>query len=213
MKQQPVNLIYVHDPMCSWCWGFSAVYDAMVSVLPENINLVRVLGGLAPDSDLPMPEDMKQYLSQTWSTIQTQIPGTEFNFDFWTKCQPRRSTYPACRAVVAAGLQGDQWDTLMTRGIQEAYYLNARNPSDNSTLIQVAEEMGLDKSQFETDLVSESVQQILTDNLNFCRQLGVQGFPSLVLVKERQAYGIAVNYRSHETMLLSIKAHLSANPE
>ena len=56
------TLLYVHDPMCSWCWGFARAYDELIERLPNGVPVVRILGGLAPDSDEPMPEDMKNYL-------------------------------------------------------------------------------------------------------------------------------------------------------
>ena len=37
-----------------------------------------------------------------WKRIQEVIPGTKFNYDFWTLCEPKRSTYPSCRAVICA---------------------------------------------------------------------------------------------------------------
>ena len=204
------TLLYVHDPMCSWCWGFARAYDELIERLPKGMSVVRILGGLAPDSDEPMSEDMKNYLSQTWATIQARVPGTEFNFDYWTECQPRRSTYPACRGVIAARQQGPDWDSLMTRGIQHAYYLNARNPSNNSTLIGVAEEIGLDPKAFEQDLESEETQQTLMDELAFSRKMGVQGFPSLVLVRNKQGYGIPVDHNSADNMLAAINHQLAS---
>jgi len=118
------TLIYVHDPMCSWCWGFEPVRKQLFQRLNPNIKVKRLLGGLAPDSHAPMPLEMQVFLQNTWRKIENHIPGTQFNFDFWTKCQPRRSTYPANRAVIAARLQGEQFDELMTTKIQQAYYTN-----------------------------------------------------------------------------------------
>ena len=127
-------LVYVHDPMCSWCWGFEPTRHAIVAGLPADTRVWRLLGGLAPDSEQPMPEPMRAALQQTWRRIEEMIPGTRFNFDFWTNNTPRRSTYPANRAVIAARLQGEACDSKMTGAIQRAYYLEARNPSDDSTL-------------------------------------------------------------------------------
>ena len=194
-------LVYVHDPMCSWCWGFRPAYEALMARLPEDFNVMRIVGGLAPDSIVPMPEQMQQSLQQTWRTIQDHIPGTEFNFDFWAKCQPRRSTYPACRAVIAARYQGEEWDPIMTRGIQEAYYLNARNPSDNETLVAIAGEVGMDEVKFEADLVSDATQQALQTEIGFARQLGIQGFPSLALLTENQGWRIQVNHNQPCSMM------------
>jgi len=194
------TLIYVHDPMCSWCWGFRPALTKLFEALPENLNLLRIVGGLAPDSDHPMPDEMKSHLASIWRTIQRHIPGTNFNFDFWTDCQPRRSTYPACRGVIAARLQGIENDDAMTHAIQKAYYLEARNPSDNSTLIEIAEEIGLDKSKFEDDLVSEEVHVKLCQEINLSRQLGVQGFPGLAIVSNKNVTRIPVDYNNCEQM-------------
>ena len=132
--------------MCSWCWGFRPVWGAIreavennkLNTFSENIDLRYVLGGLAPDSDEPMPQQMRQYIQSAWQQIQAHIHGTEFNFDYWVKCQPRRSTYPSCREVLAAKKQGQHYEAVMIDGIQRAYYLEVKNPSDVETLSQVA---------------------------------------------------------------------------
>jgi len=49
-------LYYIHDPMCSWCWAFRPVWGEVQRRLPETVSVTYLLGGLAPDSDAPMPE-------------------------------------------------------------------------------------------------------------------------------------------------------------
>jgi putative protein-disulfide isomerase len=44
---------------------------------------------------------------------------------------------PILRAVIAAREQGIDYNEAMISRIQQAYYLEARNPSDNSTLIEL----------------------------------------------------------------------------
>ena len=95
------------------------------------------MGGLAPDIDRPMHQDLQDTIRGIWRTIQRTVPGTEFNFGFWESGHPRRSTYPACRAVIAARHQGN-YEVAMIDGIQRAYYLHARNPSYDATLIALA---------------------------------------------------------------------------
>ena len=107
------TLYFYHHPICSWCWGYRPVSDRLMSDLPDNVQLVKVVGGLAPDSDEPMPQNLLEGLPKAWHRIHDLL-GTEFNFDFWTKCKPRRSTYPACRAVLAAGKQG-KYDEMITK--------------------------------------------------------------------------------------------------
>ena len=199
------KLIYVHDPMCSWCFGFSKVYQQLAEQLPENIKLIRLLGGLAPDTDEIMPESTRQMVQQNWQRIEQLIPGVEFNYDFWTKCQPRRSTYPACRAVIAAREQGDEFDVSMTRQIQQAYYRQARNPSDNEILIELAGEIGLDQGRFSAQLVADQTQQRLLDEIAMARSIGISGFPSLVLQNDGKLESVLVKYTDVDAMLGKVK--------
>jgi len=203
------TLIYVHDPMCSWCWGFTSVYDQLIERLPAEVDIHRLVGGLAPDSDVPMPEPMRQILEQTWARIEQMIPGKKFNFDFWSQCEPRRSTYPACRAVIAARAQGEQYDLIMTRQIQQAYYQQARNPSDNDTLIELSSEIGLDTKQFANDLVDPGTHALLLDEINQARSIGIDSFPSLMLEQGGQYTRILSNYTDVEPILDQINAHIS----
>jgi putative protein-disulfide isomerase len=225
MSQSTLNhavdytLYYIHDPMCSWCWGFHPTWDALRDAIAKaypQIAIQYVLGGLAPDSDEPMPLEMQEMLQFTWRRIQQTIPNIEFNYDFWRVCQPRRSTYPACRGVIAASQQNAASEDPMVLAIQQAYYLHAQNPSDTGTLMVCAERIGLDVDRFEKDLNSVEVNQLLQNNINQYRQLasqtGLSGFPSLVLGKcvpdHKGAHchyrGIDIDYNSPNASLAAI---------
>lgn len=136
------KLYYFHDPMCSWCWAFRPFWNEIVAGLPDNVQCQRILGGLAPDTDQVMPIEMQAKLQGVWQKIQQTVPDTQFNFEFWEKCTPRRSTYAACRAVIAARRQNSQYEETMILAIQQAYYLEARNPADKGALIELANEIG-----------------------------------------------------------------------
>ena len=172
------DLYYVADPMCSWCWGFTPTLRAVEENLPDGVHLHLVMGGLAPDSDEPMPAALRQRIQQAWIAV-AEGTGAEFNHDFWIRCQPRRSTYPACRAVLAAALQ--EAGREMFGAIQRAYYLEARNPSLETTLVELAGELSLDQSRFSRDLASAPIEERLRQDLALGRRLQVTGFPSLVL--------------------------------
>ena len=200
-----MKLYYVHDPMCSWCWAFRPVYQELKAKLPAGIEFIRLLGGLAPDSDEPMPEKTREYVIGNWRRIQEQLPKTQFNYDFWTVCQPRRSTYPSCRAVIAARKQGENFDEQMTHAIQKAYYLQARNPSDSGTLIELAEELGLNKREFSKDLTSPEVDYELKQELKLARELQLNSFPGFLLINGVRQIHVNPDYQSAEVILDKIQ--------
>ncbi len=200
------TLVYVHDPMCSWCFGFEKTRRRIFDALDGRIRIERLLGGLAPDSDEPMPQAMQQMLQQTWQRIEQVVPGTRFNFDFWRDNQPRRSTYPSNRAVIAARLQGEQYDALMTARIQRAYYEEAKNPSDDEVLIELAADLGLEQERFASDLGAEQTRQRLFDEINLARAMGISGFPSMAVAGDDGVFHIGLDYNDPEAMLREIEA-------
>lgn len=205
-----VLLYYVHDPMCSWCYAFEAVKQELLRDLSPRLTVRRLLGGLAQDSDEPMPAELRERIQQTWSRIGIEVPGVRFNHEFWSRCAPRRSTYPACRAVIAARRQGEPYDEAMTRAIQRAYYTEARNPSDVSTLVELAGELGLDAPRFERDLADASLQAELIAEIALSRQLHADSMPSLVLqTGVRSSWPIAIDYHDAGPMLETINSLLA----
>ena len=194
MKLVNNTLYYIHDPMCSWCWAFRPTWLNVLKLLPNHINVSYLLGGLAPDSNLPMSLETQKYVKDNWIRIQKVVPGTEFNFDFWTLNEPRRSTYPSCRAVISAKKQYPNFEALMIEGIQKAYYLNAQNPSNEDTLIQIAKDIGVNEKLFNKDLKSIEINKLLLDQIQITKTMPISGFPSLVLVKQGNLERINIDY-------------------
>ena len=189
-------LYYVADPMCSWCWGFREARDEVFKAIGEEVRIEFVMGGLARDSDEPMPEETKSYIKEAWRQVNART-GAEFNGEFWENCQPRRSTYPACRAVIAAAEKGVE----MFDRIQQAYYLEARNPSDVEVLCSLAAELGFDEEEFHAELISAEVEAELQAGFNTRRRIGAYSFPSLVLESDGKIHFLCEGYSSAQDIL------------
>ena len=201
------KLIYCYDPMCSWCWGFKPTWNELRTLLAplveqQKLEIHYLLGGLAPDSDQPMPPEMQTKLQGVWQQISAHL-GTEFNHAFWQECQPRRSTYPACRACLVAREAG--LEEKMITEIQQAYYLKAQNPSDIDTLAQCAENIGLNKAEFIDAIAQVQQTQSLEKELAQARQLQLNSFPSLGLIVGNRIAHIELDYKSAKNMLQTIE--------
>lgn len=200
------TLYYFHDPMCSWCWGYRPCAQQLFASLPENVERTNILGGLAPDSDEPMPLAQRAAIAGHWRRIDAMI-GTNFNYDFWTQCEPRRSTYPACRAVIAAAKQGGEEEMILA--IQTAYYLEAKNPSDLDTLEQLAGRLSMNGNEFAADIRSAETELELQRQVQFARVSPISGFPSLVLDISGELQEIAIDYQNPDVSLKEIQDYLT----
>ena len=187
--------------MCSWCWGFSKTWSAIKSSLSDEISIQYVMGGLAPDSNEPMTDEMRDYIQTMWRKIERSVPGTKFNYDFWTNCSPRRSTYLACRAVIAIRKQNPSLEEQMINSIQHAYYIDAKNPSDDSTLIGLASKLDIDIEQFKKTLNDNETQSLLLKDISIAKQLDAQGFPSLFYKDSKDIRPLQIDYNNPRIIL------------
>lgn len=191
--------------MCSWCWGYAPTWQRLQKELAPHVGIIYGLGGLAKDSNNVMPAEMQAFLQQTWRKITQQL-GTQFNFDFWQNCQPRRSTYPACRAALIARASGKEQEMLTA--IQHAYYLQAKNPSDIATLQKLAIAIGLNGDDFLQQINSQQVDKTLQAEITKMRALPINGFPALVLLKDQKINAITIDYKNWCTSFEQIMAKI-----
>ncbi|MGR8933868.1 MAG: DsbA family protein [Gammaproteobacteria bacterium] len=203
------TLYYVHDPMCSWCYAFESALTALRQSLPRQVEFRKVVGGLAPDTDQVMPEDLQRYVQSQWRRIEERFPSTRFNYAFWRENTPIRATYPACRAVLAAKRQGLQFEDPMIANIQAAYYRQAKNPALPETLLDCARLTGVDMQRFAADYANPEIEAELNHELQLAKSLAVNAFPSLRLVCNGRCSNIDCRYEEPSAMLADIVMHLN----
>lgn len=205
------RLIYVYDPMCSWCYAFNSSLQELQKDLPSTIRFSYLLGGLAPDSTEPMSVDLQNTIQQAWQRIEKTVPNIQFNYDFWLLNTAVRSTYPACRAILAARKQGAKFEIKLLHAIQTAYYQKAKNPSLQETLQACATEVGLNTDMFLRDFNNSAINNELLKEIEFVRNMGVVSYPSLRLLCDDKQFPIAVDYLNHRTMIDEISSFLSSS--
>jgi len=199
------TLYYFYDPMCSWCYAFEQSLSKLRKELPPQLIFKSILGGLAADNSEPMPLETTKMIQQTWQRIEKIVPTIHFNFNFWKKNIAQRSTYPACRAILAVIQQDSTLADPMRATIQTAYYQEAKNPSLQAVLIDCATKINLDTLLFKHDLNSPEIDNQLQEQIQFSQSLAVNSYPSLRLSLNNKLYTLPINYTKAEPILQEIK--------
>ena len=92
----------------------------------------------------------------------------------------------------------------MIEAIQYAYYRDAQNPSDRSTLVDVANALGLDAEQFAYALDHPATQTELDRQIALTHAYGVQGFPALLLESGHRRRFIDIHPNDPQAILAQI---------
>jgi putative protein-disulfide isomerase len=66
-----MDLIYVADPMCSWCYGFAKPMEALLAEpgVARPLRLALVMGGLRPYTTEPLPAHQAEEIFEHWRHV------------------------------------------------------------------------------------------------------------------------------------------------
>jgi len=179
-----MNLIYVGDPMCSWCYGFAAPLDQLLAD-PQDaapLQLALVMGGLRPFTTEPITPERANELAGHWHHV-AQASGQPFTPAPDTAIHQPGFVYdtePASRATVTVR---SLWPKLVWRyfkAVQHAFYAEGRNVTEPGVLADVAEAHGIPRIEFAQAFASQAMRDATLQDFQQSQSWGIRGFPTLV---------------------------------
>ena len=173
------RLIYVMDPMCSWCWGFAPVVQALVAqAQAQGVGADLVVGGLRQER-VAMDQAGRERTLSYWHAVH-DASGQPFNFDSGLPEGLVYDTEPACRALVAARSLDPQRVWPLVGLIQRGFYVDGRNVTMPPELVDLAEAAGIPRIEFADRFDSQAVRDATAADFDWARNLGIAGFPTLL---------------------------------
>jgi putative protein-disulfide isomerase len=173
------NLIYIADPMCSWCWGFSPVIGAIRARFGPALPIRLVMGGLRPGTTKPMHEDAKRTTREHWEDVR-EASGQPFDFGFFEREGFVYDTEPPARALVVARHSGMDLALDLLNDLHYAFYAENRDVTDEAILADIAVARGLERAAFLEALRSSEARDEVWQDFATSQQAGIRGFPSLL---------------------------------
>jgi putative protein-disulfide isomerase len=177
MTDRVSGLIYVGDPMCSWCWGFAPEIESLADDYPVEV----VVGGLRPGPMAQtLDERMASFLSHHWVEIAERT-GQPFDTGFLARRDDWvYDTEPAAIAV-AQMRESLPEDTLhYFTAIQRAFYAEGLDVTDYQVLTGLAAGHGVDQEKFASEISGEEAKRRAWNDFSRARNWGISGFPTLV---------------------------------
>lgn len=202
LNAQNPTIIYIGDPMCSWCYGFAPEITELKDALPEY-EFKIVLGGLRPGGT-ETNEDLGEFLDHHWRDVEKRT-GQPFNYDVLNDTNLVYDTEPACRAVVTARNMDPAIELSFFKAVQSAFYLDGKDIRDTETYVELAKKFNLDTDQFRKDFESEEMRYATRADFQLSSEMGVRGFPSMVMRHEGQLFMIANGFTTSEELLKTIE--------
>ena len=173
------HLIYVADPMCSWCWGFSPVISQITQQFGSSLPIRLIMGGLRPGTTEPLDEKGKRTIREHWDHVHS-ASGQPFDMAFFDRQGFVYDTEPASTAVVVVRRSGMDGALAYLERVHRAFYAENRDVTSIEVLTELAEQAGADREEFSDALRSSEAQQEVWSDFTISRQAGITGFPTLL---------------------------------
>jgi putative protein-disulfide isomerase len=202
------HFLYVADPMCSWCYGFQPVVEALAGHFAGRLPVKILTGGLRAGNTRAVRDQDKDFFRTAWSKVAAAT-GRPFNPAFFDRDGFVYDTEPACRAIVTARAL-DAGRALDLNGrVSRAFYADNRDITREETLCDIADEAGYDRHVFAGVLASDEARAAARDDFATAKRMGIEGFPCL-LVGDAAGYALVTHgYRPLEGMTEAIEGWLT----
>ncbi|MBD9424650.1 DsbA family protein [Pseudomonas sp. PDM15] len=187
------------DPMCSWCWGFAPVVQALAEqAAAAGVPLQLVLGGLRRERAALDPAARVRILSH-WQAVNAST-GQLFNFNDALPEGFVYDTEPACRALVTARGLDEQSVWPLLELIQEAFYAEGRDVTRAQVLVELAERAGIPRIEFAAAFDSVEAAEATAADFTWVQDLGISGFPTLLAERDGRLALLTNGYQPLEAL-------------
>ena len=212
-----MNLLYLSDVFCPWCYGFGPVMRRILADYPGTS--VRVLGGDLVDEALTLSEMKEEHPSirEFFARLETTtgqsagaflkiLEGAGGGGADWRMYSPETGLPLAVLKTLAPGHELEQMEAF-----QHAFYAEGRDVLDISVQLDIASRWGVEAAVFEAARADPAVR--VRAEKEAAEASDIMGefrlYPTLYLEGEGGRELLARGYAPYETVRAGLEAALS----
>jgi len=200
------KVVFVTDPMCSWCWGMAEEIERVRRDGAAEFEFDCVLGGINVDSTLPVTDFARARLADIWrrvtdvtgTTFGSGLPGGDFVYNSVRACA-------ACEAVREL-TQAPPFEYV--HRLQRCFFVDGADVTDASLLMREAVALGVDPIRFEALCETPAILDRVQDGVAIAKSYGTAALPSVLVDAAGVRALVAGGYVDAPTLIDSVRAYL-----
>ncbi|ARS34418.1 DsbA family protein [Pontibacter actiniarum] len=190
-----ISLLYVTNPMCAWCYGFTPVVRRLRALWQGRLHVQVLFGELQAHVKEPLQHEQKEQVALSWHRVQerTYLP---FDYRFFIQRSFVFNTEPACRAMLCVRLLRPVLTLEVLRAMHSAFFVDNQDLKDPDVLVRLVRLFGIPENLFLTLFESEEIAQQLEDEFAFVDSIGASTYPSTYLNTSEGPQRLSAGYVS-----------------
>lgn len=203
------EIIYIGDPMCSWCYGFSNVIQTIREKYRDRAKVSLVMGGLRPDGTHIVTDHYRNFLRDHWREIGKRT-GQPFDLSILERTGWIYDTEKPCRAVVVMRNLKPEVEWEYFAAVQKGFYHQNHDPNNPESFARIAEGFGIAPAVFLESYRTNTNIEATQEDFRWAKSVGVSSFPTVLLRDGRQLGALTVGYRPLQELVGPLEVWLAS---
>jgi len=205
------KLVYVFDPLCGWCYGFSPVVRQLFEATRRRAQWDILTGGMVVGDRVGPIGRLSEFLKQALPRVEGTT-GVRFGKAFTTEVLERGtlvlSSLEPSRALQAVKTLAADRALAFAAGVQKALYDEGRDVTSLSVLGDVAESVRV--VGFELEYMKADTYERTLEEFRLVAEMGVTGFPTLLGFDGNQSRVFSRGWAPFETVFDNVNRWLES---
>lgn len=205
------TLLYIMDPLCGWCYGFSPVVAQLHEKYQDRMDFRVVPGGMVTGPRVEPVSKMADYILGAYTRVE-EMTGVKFGEPYLDRLREGSTisaSEPPCRALHLFSTFHPDRAVEYAYQLQRAIYLDGYDWNDSETYAHLARLFNIDTKEFVRQWEGEEARYAVQQEFQWVQATGINGFPCIVIEKDEQYYLATQGYRPADDVELVMEKILA----
>lgn len=198
-----MKLIYAFDALCGWCWGFSPVIKKLQEEFKQQYDFEVVSGGLILGERVAEAREIGNYVLKAIPQVEATTGitfGKEYKQLMHSGTEKLDSMPPAKFLALVKQISPSQ-QLQAAQAVQEVHFSRGKNLNLWPTYEEISDKLfpshtpTLQAAYFSPEATALAKQDFIK-----AYQLGIQGYPAVLLNSNKNFYTLSRGYTSYQNL-------------
>ena len=209
--QERPEIIYVFDPLCGWCYGFSPVIKQAYDTYKDKADFKVITGGMIIGDQIGPIGKIAEFLKGATARV-TERTGAEFSTLFLDTIltegtQILSSMEPSIAVQICKAEKPERIFDFMTE-LHKDIYISGLKTAIPADYARLAKKMGFDEKKFMNELNEYKFKQLAMQDFQEAGALGVESYPAVLIRSDGVVRELTRGYMKWNDLEKLIKAEL-----
>ena len=203
------ELLYVQDPLCSWCYGMSPVISRIQQEFAGRVDVSVMCSGMVEGAEVTP-------IAETWNELQNRlrqveaVAGVQIGEAFWKLGEDGQYIFdsePPSRAIAIFRqlTQAPTRTVAFAHAVQTALFRDGKDLNEVATYVPLLAPFGVNVSDFAQRWPAPEMARATQQEFAAVARIGIEGLPTAVVRIGEQGYMLARGYQPYAQLSASLE--------